>query len=408
MGKRARDSGIVTLLFLALVAGFVPVARACDALDLYLILYVQSKASMGQKPELVVLFDEALKGVMDELFSAFRAMHPELRIRAEASSSRTALRKVVDLRKAVDLIVVSDARLVTGYLVPALTGSYVQFAQDAMVLVHQKGKAGTRELADGAWVEKLGREGYRLACVDPEKDACGYRSLLVWKLAQSRWAGRGARGLASRLLDSCPPSRRAADVAGVLAMLERGEADCAFVYRSVARQRKLDWVELAPEVNLGTGDHFRSHPAYGTVSVDVPGPVAGKTDRVVGDRVTYCLAMVKTGPNLEASKNFMRFLVAEDGSKALKRGGVDPIPWKDVFRESIMKFPNRQVKDTERRLSGFRGTGAPGTAGEGLAPARPVGRLNEGPLQRPGSVKLMSPSSLWSVRGEVRPAAMPR
>ncbi|GAI28734.1 unnamed protein product, partial [marine sediment metagenome] len=80
------------------------------------------------------------------------------------------------------------------------------------------------------WYEILQRDGVRYGRSDPNQDPCGYRTLMVWQLAEDYY---NAPELYDKLYGAAGELIRPKEV-DLIALLESGDLDYAFEYSSVA------------------------------------------------------------------------------------------------------------------------------------------------------------------------------
>jgi len=108
----------------------------------------------------------------------------------------------------------------------------------------------------------------------------------------------------------------------LLALLESGAIDYFFIYRSVAMQHGLLFVELPDEVNLGSASKA---DLYAAVSFDISGKKLGSYITKKGAPMVYGVTIVENGktlpPNPEGAKRFIRFLFSPEGQEIMKKSG---------------------------------------------------------------------------------------
>jgi D-alanine-D-alanine ligase len=76
-------------------------------------------------------------------------------------------------------------------LIPAHTTWYATFARNAMVLIHTDQSVGAREINGRNWWRVLLRPGVRSGHSDPALDPNGYRTLMVFQLAEAHYRQPG-------------------------------------------------------------------------------------------------------------------------------------------------------------------------------------------------------------------------
>ena len=154
---------------------------------------------------------------------------------------------------------------------------------------------------------------------DPESDPCGYRTVLMFDLAEKYY---GSEGLAGRLKQKDREFIRPKEV-DLLALLESNAIDYVFIYSSVAIQHNLKYIELPDEINL-------SNPAfsdlYSTVRIELSGKQ--KDEKIIqkGEPMIYGISILKNAPNPELAQKFIKFLYDSDkGVKILEQNGQQSI-----------------------------------------------------------------------------------
>ena len=150
---------------------------------------------------------------------------------------------------------------------------------------------------------------------DPNADPCGYRAVLTIKLAEKFY---NSDGLADKMLAKDQKYIRPKEV-DLLALLETGELDYMFIYRSVAEQHKLKYILLPDEINLKK-TKFRD--LYKSASVEITGSKPGTFITKFGEPIVYGVTIPKNAPNRELAMEFMAFLLdADKGGAILEKNG---------------------------------------------------------------------------------------
>jgi molybdate/tungstate transport system substrate-binding protein len=176
-----------------------------------------------------------------------------------------AARKLTELGKIPDVLGVADYNLIPALLIPRFTTWYVTFARNAMVLAYQSDSRGAGEINGKNWWQIVLRPGMRTGRSDPALDPNGYRVLMVAQLAERHYR---QPGLAARLVRAMPPRFMRPKEADLTALLEAGELDYIWTYRSIAETNRLRYVTLPSQVDLS--DPGRADQ-YAAVRVRVPG-----------------------------------------------------------------------------------------------------------------------------------------
>ncbi len=223
-----------------------------------------------------------------------------LRLVLEASGSQVAARKVTELGKRCDLLLLADPNVVTD-LMTGYADWRVDFAMDEMVLAVGSRAPHTDE-AEKDWVSVLLRPEVKLARVDETQGPVGYRTLLVWHLAEAQ----GKAGLYDELM--AKNASVVDHVTSLTGLLRNGEADYAFVYRSICISQDIRYIPLPTAINLGSPDtDYSSAKAVYTV----PSAALDRQVTVVGEPVVWSLTIPRNPIDAEAAMQFTQWLMKQ-------------------------------------------------------------------------------------------------
>lgn len=274
-------------------------------------------ASEGITGELTVFNAGSLAYPVRELLSAFAREHPGVVPRQESSGSLEAARKLTELGKIPDVLAVADYNVITKLLVPRFATWHVTFASNAMVLAYSDRSTGAAEISGGNWWRILLRPGVRWGSSDPALDPNGYRTLMVMQLAERHYR---EPGLGGRLTAARDPRFVRPSEAQLLGLVQAGELDYAWSYRSLAITAGLRWVELPPEIDLS--DASRA-PSYAEATVRLPGARRESADSVEfrGEPIVYALTIPLGASKPETALAFTRFVLSPAGREILTKAG---------------------------------------------------------------------------------------
>ena len=281
--------------------------------------------------KLIIFHAGSLTVPMKELTKAFQAKHPGVTFQTEASGSRTAARKISELGREADIMMSADYTVIDELLIPDFADWNIQFARNTMVIAYTDRSKYADEINADNWHEILLREGVVYGHSDPNADPCGYRTLLVWQLAEKYY---NVPGLYQRLEERCPPENVRPKSVELIALLQSGDMDYAFEYRSVAVQHGLEFVELPEEINLCCIEHAGF---YRQARVEVSGKEPGTTITKAGKPIVYGVTIPKNAPSPELAVEFIKFLLSSEGQKIMERMGQPPIvpPVASTGREKL-------------------------------------------------------------------------
>ena len=281
---------------------------------------------------LVIFHAGSLSVPFSRIAAAFEKENPGVKVEREAAGSRTCARKITDLKRPCDVMASADYTVINRLLIPGYASWNIRFASNEMVIAYRPDSAYSDKINAGNWYRIMQREDVSIGRSDPDSDPCGYRSVMTCKLAEIYY---GKPGLARRLLEKDLRNLRPKET-DLLALLETGEIDYLFIYRSVARQHGLKFVILPDEINL-------KNPKYGDFYSRVEVKISGKTPGTFitkkGAPMVYGLTIPKNAPEPELAAGFVSFLLdPEKGMKIMESSGQPSvIPSVSLTYENIPK-----------------------------------------------------------------------
>ena len=269
----------------------------------------------GRRPQLVIFHAGSLAVPFDRIIEGFKRENPGIEVLKEVAGSRECARKISELHKPCDILASSDYLVIDTLLIPAFANWDLKFATNELTIVYGPKSRRNGEISNGNWADLLLARDIAIGRADPNADPCGYRTILTLKLAEIYLK---RPGLADSFLRKKGQYIRPKEV-DLLALLETGEADYVFLYRSVAEQHGLKYLVLPDEINLKRSE-FEDY--YGQVSVELDG--ASPRQKIVqkGSSMVYGITIPKNPPNPEAAKKFVHYLMNEDkGLKMMRETG---------------------------------------------------------------------------------------
>ena len=240
-------------------------------------------------------------------------------VNTQSAGSRTVCRWVTELGKRADVVAVADYHVIEELMFPEYADWYIIFAQNEMVIAYTEHSKYQDEIAADNWYEILLREGVEYGHADPDADPCGYRTLMLWQLAEEYY---GVPGLYRELVEGCPQGNIRPKSVELTALLQSGDLDYAFEYRSVAMQHGLKYLELPDEINLSS---LELEDLYSHAQVEVSGKEPGTSATVIGAPIAYGVTIPKNAPNPDLAVSFVVFLLSPQGQQIMEACGQPPI-----------------------------------------------------------------------------------
>lgn len=310
MKKRILWTPVALVVALALVAGCMPAAPAPPT---------AAPEQPALEGKLIVFHAGSLTVPMKALAEAFQAKYPGVTFETEASGSNAAARKISELGRQADLMMSADYTVIDKLLIPDFAGWNIQFARNTMVIAYADESQYADDINADNWYEILTRQGVIYGHSDPDADPCGYRTLMVWQLAEEHY---GLPGLNARLEEHCPLENVRPKSVVLIALLESGDMDYAWEYWSVAVQHGMKFVELPDEINLSMVEHA---DFYSQATVEIAGKEPGTTMTMVGKPIVCGVTIPKNAPSPELALHFVEFLIGPEGQAIMEEQGQPPI-----------------------------------------------------------------------------------
>jgi molybdate/tungstate transport system substrate-binding protein len=279
---------------------------------------------------------------LNKVADAFMEDHPGIEVEVEGHGSIQVIRNPTELDDPADLLMVADCSLIPVMMyktpIPGGEGNftdwYIRFAGNRLVLAYTDQSRYSDEVNTTNWFEVLSRGDVKIALANPIIDALGYRGLLVLQLAEYHYGDRqiferilGPRfnpeietvEVGSRTVIFVPEqfkpledkvAIRASSIQ-IVPLLESGAVDYTFLYLSNAEQYGVKYVELPPEIDLGSPEmdelYMRAqvrfqHARFQSIGLDRKGRT-----------IYYGLTIPGNAANPEDAVEFTKYLLVDRG-----------------------------------------------------------------------------------------------
>jgi len=268
--------------------------------------------------DLVIFHAGSLSVPLRQVSAEFMKVYPGVKVKAEAAGSRDCARKICDLDRRCDVMASADYTVVENLLMPEHADFNIRFATNEMAIAYTAKSRQADKITADNWHEILLSDGVIFGRADPNRDPCGYRSVMTIQLAEKHFK---SDGLADKFIRKDGQLIRPKET-DLLALLELGEIDYLFIYRSVAEQHKLKVLLLSDEMNLKSPDLT---DLYKTATIEVTGKKPGEFITKKGGAMVYSVTIPKNAPNRPAAEAYVAFLLGERG-KAIVEANGQPSP----------------------------------------------------------------------------------
>jgi molybdate/tungstate transport system substrate-binding protein len=276
--------------------------------------------------DLIIFHAGSLSHPFRDVAKLFEERYPAVKVKAEAAGSRDCARKISDLGRLCDVMGSADFKVVENLLMPDHTDFNVRFATNEMAIAYTGHSRGRERIDADTWPDLLLEDDIAFGRADPNRDPCGYRSVMVFQLAEIFF---GEAGLAAKLTEKDGSKYIRPKETDLLALLEMGEIDYLFIYRSVAEQHGLDYLLLPDEVNLksqGLGE------LYSRATIQVTGRNPGEMITRQGAPMVYSVTIPRNAPNHPTAEAFMELLLSPEGRAIMEKNGqpaLTPAPCRE-------------------------------------------------------------------------------
>jgi molybdate/tungstate transport system substrate-binding protein len=238
-------------------------------------------------------------------------------IQRESGASLEHARKITELHRIPDVLLLADVEVISQLLVPKYASWYAEFARNRMVVAYTDRSKRSREISGDNWTKILQGSDVEVGRTDPNLAPVGYRTLILFDLAEGFYK---QSGLAASLLAHAPERNIRPNAAELAALLAAGELDYIYDYQSVAESNGFHFIALPDAINLGDP---RRAADYAKASVRVRGSSPGTTAEFTGQPILYGLSVPKDAPHAAAAARFLAYLTSAGVVQTLRTAHVD-------------------------------------------------------------------------------------
>ncbi|WP_031515745.1 extracellular solute-binding protein [Desulfofalx alkaliphila] len=269
------------------------------------------------KTSLRILHAGALRMPITQCAKLLKNTYPGLNIILEGHGSRACAKQVAHGKK-VDVLALADPMLFEELLVPKYVDKYYIFANDQIVLAYNKLSGESGAINADNWYHILLKDNITFGRSDDNLDPCGYRTLMVWQLAEKYYQ---SPKLFQKLDKKCSKEfiyPKSYDLASDVLV---GKLDYAFSYLCVANQFGLKYVSLPEKINLSNPAQAKN---YRQASVSLQGKKSGERVSITGAPIEFAVALPKNAENKEVAEAFLELILSKKGQHLLEKCGLIP------------------------------------------------------------------------------------
>lgn len=272
-----------------------------------------SSSKEKENKELLVFHAGSLSLPFKQIAKAFEEKNPDITVELEAAGSVASARKITDLHRYCDVFASADYKVIDDMLIPEYANFNIKFAGNEMAIVFTEHSKFANEINAQNWTDILLKDDVAYGRSNPNDDPCGYRTVLVSKLAEKYYH---ISGFADKLLAKDHKYIRPKET-DLLALLESGNLDYIFLYRSVAQQHHLKYLLLPDSINL---KKFELKDYYSSVETQIRGKKKGEIITKKGAPMVYGITLHKDAEKNDLALKFLDFILSE-GMKIMEENG---------------------------------------------------------------------------------------
>lgn len=285
-------------------------------------------SSMIAKEDIIVFHAGSLSVPFAQVEKAFEKKYPQYDVKREASGSRAAARKISEIKRAADVMASADYKVIDNLLIPKDAKFNAKFATNEMAIAYTPHSKYADEINSQNWPKIFLKDGVKVGHSNPNMDPCGYRSILVTKLAQDYYKMSNFYDKLFGYGDSYKVGEENKSKVIVrpketdlLGLIEAKAYDYLFIYKSVAQQHGLKYITLPKEISLKDNDNA---DFYKTATFKIDGKKPGEYITKKGGAMVYGITIAqneKSPKTKEGAIKFVNFVLSKEGQKIMKENG---------------------------------------------------------------------------------------
>lgn len=284
----------------------------------------------GLHGDLIIFHAGSLSVPFKLIAEEFEKENPGVNVLLEAAGSIACARKITDLNKDCDIMASADYQVIDRFLIPEYTDWNISFASNEMVIAFTDKSNFANQINSDNWHEILAKPEVFYGRSDPNSDPCGYRSVMTTQLAAIMESNPEILKILDKDLNFMRPKET-----DLLGLIESNAIDFIFIYKSVAQQHNLNFINLNDSINLSRPE---LSSWYSNAEVSVFGKKPGEMIVLSGNTMVYGITQLKNAPNPEIANAFLDFFFeTKKGMRIIEEQGQRNIM--PTLSESYLKIP---------------------------------------------------------------------
>jgi len=295
------------------------------------IIIFAINATFSLADEKIVVFHAGSLSVpFLQIKKAFETKYHRYNVILESAGSRACARKITDIHKPADVMASAAYKVIDNLLIPDYAKFNAHFATNEMVIAYTKKSKFADKINSKNWSKIFLKKEVKIGHSNPNLDPCGYRAILVTKLAgiyykipnfYEKLMGYGdsyTAGEENRNKIIIRPKET-----DLLGLLEAGAYDYLYIYKSVAKQHHLKYITLPPKISLKSKKYTSF---YKQAIFKITGKELGTCIVKKGSPMIYGITIIQNREknlprNKEGSIKFVNFILGPQGQKIMEENG---------------------------------------------------------------------------------------
>ncbi len=282
---------------------------------------------LHSKEKIVIFHAGSLSVPFSEIEKEFETNFPQYDILRESSGSRECARKITDIKRDADIMASADYKVIDDLLIPDYADFNLLFAKNEMIIAYTDKSKFASEITSQNWHQIFLKKDVKIGHSNPNLDPCGYRAVLVTKLAERYYNHKDffqtLLGYSDHYNNGDENKSKVivrAKETDLLGLLETGAIDYLYIYKSVAIQHSLKYINLPKELSLAD---FSMKDYYKTATFKIIGKKPDSWIEIKGEPMIYGITLIKNAPNTKGAVEFIKFLLSDSGINIIEKNGQE-------------------------------------------------------------------------------------
>ena len=283
---------------------------------LFIVLFIFLCSSIFAKTNLIVFHAGSLSVPFMKIEKAFEKENPDIDVQRVIGGSRKLARMITDVGKYADIYASADYTLIDEMLIPKFTDRSYKFASNEMVICYTDKSKFNKVINSENWYKILQETGVKFAHSDQNLDPCGYRTIVLLKLAEKYYK---IPGFYKKIIKDKNKIIVRPKETDLIPLLEEGLIDYLFIYKSIAVQHNFKYITLNDRINL---KNLKYNNFYNQAKVKLAGKKPGEFVYKKGKAIVYGISALKISKYPKLSMKFLQFVLDKNkGGKILEECG---------------------------------------------------------------------------------------